>query len=73
MDGADDFDFFYNDLDFDEDDSMEHVDDERDDCALQRADCQSQTRGDDILEKVKNILKCMKEEACASSNGPGAS
>ncbi|KAJ6583305.1 hypothetical protein B0H10DRAFT_2228916 [Mycena sp. CBHHK59/15] len=84
MDGADDFDFFYNDLDFDEDDSMEHVDDERDDCGRDLSDdegaekqdpiqlsnvrtAKARLEGTNILEKVKNILKCMKEEALASS------
>ncbi|KAJ6557427.1 hypothetical protein B0H10DRAFT_1967328 [Mycena sp. CBHHK59/15] len=79
MDGADDFDFFYNDLDFDEDDSMEHVDDERDDCGRDLSDdegaekqdpiqlsnvrtAKARLEGTNILEKVKNILKCMKEE-----------
>ncbi|KAJ6605791.1 hypothetical protein B0H10DRAFT_2228943 [Mycena sp. CBHHK59/15] len=79
MDGADDFDFFYNDLDFDEDDSMEHEDDERDDCGRDLSDdegaekqdpiqlsnvrtAKARLEGTNILEKVKNILKCMKEE-----------
>ncbi|KAJ6576840.1 hypothetical protein B0H10DRAFT_2236161 [Mycena sp. CBHHK59/15] len=79
MDSADDFDFFYNDLDFDEDDSMEHVDDERDDCGRDLSDdegaekqdpiqlsnvrtAKARLEGTNILEKVKNILKCMKEE-----------
>ncbi|KAJ6549181.1 hypothetical protein B0H10DRAFT_2243020 [Mycena sp. CBHHK59/15] len=45
---ADDFDFFYNDLDFDEDDSMEHVDDERDDCGRDLSDDEGAEKQDPI-------------------------
>ncbi|KAJ6583246.1 hypothetical protein B0H10DRAFT_2234991 [Mycena sp. CBHHK59/15] len=48
MDGADDFDFFYNDLNFDEDDSMEHVDDERDDCGRDLSDDEGAEKQDPI-------------------------
>jgi hypothetical protein len=48
MDGTDNFDFFYNDLDYDEDDSMEHVDDERDDCGRDLSDDEGAEKQDPI-------------------------
>ncbi|KAJ6570413.1 hypothetical protein B0H10DRAFT_2237790 [Mycena sp. CBHHK59/15] len=66
MDSADDFDFFYNDLDFDEDDSMEHVDDERDDCGRDLSDDEGAEKQDPIqLSNVRTakarFSTCLEE------------
>ncbi|KAJ7440734.1 hypothetical protein FB451DRAFT_1058621 [Mycena latifolia] len=80
MDGDDDFDFLYaDDPEFELDDSLEHVDDEPDDCTRDLSDDEEETRndpiqlanvrgakarleGEDILAKVKKVLRCMKDE-----------
>ncbi|KAJ7939781.1 hypothetical protein B0H13DRAFT_1586990 [Mycena leptocephala] len=78
-DDPDDFDFLYaDDWDLELDDSLEHVDDEPDNCDANLSDderevnepiqlsyvrrAKAQLEGADVLEKVKKILKLMADE-----------